>query len=658
MPYRPAGGNRVNNAMAGLSSMGAGSELMGDMQAKFDAATEKKRAEIIESSKSMTLSPEVTSAAKRALGEDATEEEIRKFIADIMMEKMDGGNFPSLWASPLDELFIEQTKCLNPQYGPSDEIKEELSFFPLSENGSSKEEAIEAIKKYESHIRETWVTNPVQIDPSYWHFVNGNKSADEFNPVKEFPEGFMTPEVISFMSDPPPDILSAKSNEEKKKVLQSTTLAFNLIRYYWHVGQAVADLSGKTTIEIALGSIIAFGDTASDRERNGLPTKYHRITLSNIPDYTGMHSFFVKIAPLLSLKSKTLTPCIQSNCLLNTGLWKSFDDYIFSTSALGYKEAEAVFRLRVADQEPSVWGNATVWEQDNDGSERTGSLPLSHEELRAWLHRLFLSNILPPDRDANSLIREERASNVSLFLMTLSHCVNHLGMPAHFIASILEELIKKKTLVTKATLSNDSPASYLGSKDASKKRFVLSAFQADLANQTAILLQNNMLGFKLLDTSCLPTKKGSLYELKLSGISPEYNAGWAYNYGSVSSVMSLGFMLQEKKGSSEYGIGTAASNGNNGFSMFMMMSMMQGRGVPGGQKNPSKLRRDLLLSGDEIGHVFSCMDWNLENQTASFWMCEDVFEKFSSYRFRLIRTDGWFCLPHGDAKLGDAKRIG
>lgn len=655
--YRPAGEDRASNAMEGLKSSGAGSEMIGDMKAKFDSAMEQKRAQIVEMTQSMDLSPDLISAAKFKLGEDATEEEIRKWLTEIMLDQMmEGGPQVALYVSPMDKLFLQETKCLNPPLGPSDEMKEETSSFVLGENGSTKEEAIEAINEYKPYIREKWVANPVQIDPLYWYFTDGSKAIDEFNPVLQFPEGFLTQEVISFMSQPPPDIKDAKTREEKEKVLNNISLFNNLIRYYWHVGRAVADLSGKTTIEIALGSILSFGDTASDRDGNALPTKYHRITLSNIPDYTGMLSFFVKIAPLLSLKSNSITPCIQSNCLLNTGLWKSFDDYIFSTTALGYKEAEAVFRLKVADQEPSIWG-MTVWEQDDDDNESIGSLPLSHEELRAWLHRLFLSNILPVDRDANSLIREERASNLSLFLQTLSHCVNHLGMPAHFIASILEELLKKKTLVTKATLSNESPAPYLGSKDVSKKRFVVSAFQTDLTNQTAIFLQNNMLGFRLLDTSFLPTQKASLYELKLGGISPEYSQSWAFAYGSVSSCMSLGFMLQKKKGSDEYDISTAAGNGNNGNPMFMMMAMMQGGGMPG-QKKSSKLRRDLLSSGDEIGHVFSCMNWDLSSQTASFWMCEDVFEKFSAYRFRLIRTDGWFCLPHGDAKLGDAKRMG
>lgn len=656
--YSPAVEDRASNAMAGLSSLGAGSEMIGDMKAKFDSAIERKRAEIVEMTSSMDLSPDIISASKQKLGEDATEEEIREFITEVMVDKMmeGGGHQSTLFTSPMDKLFLQQTKCLQPPVGPSDEMKDETASFVLGENCSTKEEAIEAINEYKPRIREKWVTNPVQVDPSYWHFTDGSKAIDEFNPVQEFPEGFLTPEVISFMSQPPPDLKDAKTPEEKGNVLKSVNLYTNLIRYYWHVGRAVADLSDKTTIEIALGSIISFGDTGNDREGNGLPTKYHRITLSNIPDYTGMLSFFVKIAPLLSLKSKTVNPCIQSNCLLNSGLWKSFDDYIFSTTALGYKEAEAVFRLKVADQEPSIW-NMTAWEQGSDDGESVGSLPLSHDELRAWLHCLFLTTILPPDRDANSLIREERASNLGLFLQTLSHCINHLGMPAHFIASILEDLLKKKTFVTKATLSNKSPAPYLGSKDVSKKRFVVSAFQTDLSNQTAIFLQNNVLGFRLLDTSFLPTQKASLYELKLGGINPEYSQSWAYAYGSVSSVMSLGFMLQKKKVSGEYDISTAAGNGNNGNPMFMMMAMMQGNGMPG-QSKPSKLRRDLLSSGDEIGHVFSCMNWDLSNQTASFWMCEDVFEKFSAYHFRLIRTDGWFCLPHGDAKLGDAKRVG
>jgi len=107
------------------------------------------------------------------------------------------------------------------------------------------------------------------------------------------------------------------------------------------------------------------------------------------------------------MKSTSITPCIQSNCLLNTGLWKSYDDYIFSTTALSYKEAEAVFHLRVSDQEPSIW-DTNVWEQAGDNDERVESLSMSHEELCTWFHRIFLMTILPADRDVNSMFREEK----------------------------------------------------------------------------------------------------------------------------------------------------------------------------------------------------------------------------------------------------------
>ena len=78
---------------------------------------------------------------------------------------------------------------------------------------------------------------------------------------------------------------------------------------------------------------------------------------------------------------------------------------------------------------------------------------MTHEDLRAWIHRLYLMIVLPADRDCNSMMREERPSNISLFLLTLSRCVTHLGIPAHFVASIPEDLLKKKALVTTATLA-------------------------------------------------------------------------------------------------------------------------------------------------------------------------------------------------------------
>lgn len=168
--YRPSGDDRVDNAMAGLLEYGAGSNLVSDMKAKLDSAREQKRAQIADAFKSMTLMPDMIDKAKCALGDDATEEEMRNFLVEIVLDQMlDGGGLPK-YVAPMDKLFLEKTKCLYPQYGPSDEINEELSSFVLG-NGSKKE-ATEAMKKYKPHIRKNWVTNPVQVDPQYWYFLN------------------------------------------------------------------------------------------------------------------------------------------------------------------------------------------------------------------------------------------------------------------------------------------------------------------------------------------------------------------------------------------------------------------------------------------------------------------------------------------------------
>jgi hypothetical protein len=104
--------------------------------------------------------------------------------------------------------------------------------------------------------------------------------------------------------------------------------------------------------------------------------------------------------------------------------------------------------------------------------------------------------------------------------------------------------------------------------------------------------------------------------------------------------MSLGFMLHKKSGASDvYDISSSAKSGN-GNPMLMMNGSMRGR-----EMTESKLRRDLLAFGDKIGHIFSCMNWDLTRQTASFWMCDDVFEQFKDNNFSLIRAmDGTACL--------------
>ena len=640
----------MDDTMSEMSSMGANSDVLANVRNHVAAGEEenqKHRLEAIEMAHTMELTPDMIEMAKSSIGEDATEGQIRGFLADMMRDVPDemfsDGGIRQVYVHPFEKQFYKATHALfPPTKTPVHELDEEvLPLFQMAptifETATANRD--DAIKHYRQVILKKWIVNPVQTDPHYFSFLDGNAPPNATNHVKEFPLYFLSDLVTPHMPQPP----SYKDSEN--------TLAKNVILYYWNVGKTLNDLSDKVHLELALGSILALGGETADRGSLGLPTRYHRISLSNIPDYVGMLSVFCMIAPLLATKSASITPSFRSNCLLNTGIWKTFDDYVFSTVALGYKETGAIFGFKVVDEDPSTWSPFVTWERV-DGHDN--GLPLTHEQLRTWLHRLYLTIILPPDRDPDSQIREDRASSVDLFLITLLICLKDIGLPSHFISSILEDLLKSKTLVTKASLPNVSPAPIASLDNSIKKKYNISAFQAELENQTAIFLQNNMIGVHVIITKTLPSGSANLYEMKLGDISPHYENHWVWDFGRQTGCGVLGFMLQKQL--TKYDISSGASDGNAN-PMAMMMSMMGGGGMPERKLKHSKLRKALLDSGDAVGHVFSCMKWNLETQTASFWMCEDMFEKFKNYAFTLIRTDGWFQMPHSHVILADATQV-
>ena len=150
--YNPIGDDQLSDAMSGLSSMGASKGMMGSMQAKLDSIMDQRREQVKEMLQS-DLSADMVDTAKKVLGEDATKEDMENYFIEMLDRHMVEGS-SSIYASPMDKLFMECTKCLNPQFGPSDEIEEELSHFVLGgdEKGSTKEEVVEAIDKYMPYI--------------------------------------------------------------------------------------------------------------------------------------------------------------------------------------------------------------------------------------------------------------------------------------------------------------------------------------------------------------------------------------------------------------------------------------------------------------------------------------------------------------------------
>lgn len=190
--YKPSIEDAPEDVMSGLASMGAGSGMMTQMQARLDEAKAQLKAQMLEVLKDRELSPDMINVTKHVLGDDATDEQIREFLANKVADNPQAVSGTGVLTSQEDELFFQLTHALSPQTGPVDEINEEVEamYEAAGEGGLTKSHAVKAIKQYrKSTIWKTWVANPVQADPKHWFFLRGFKEPDEMNPVREYPQG-------------------------------------------------------------------------------------------------------------------------------------------------------------------------------------------------------------------------------------------------------------------------------------------------------------------------------------------------------------------------------------------------------------------------------------------------------------------------------------
>ena len=79
--------------------------------------------------------------------------------------------------------------------------------------------------------------------------------------------------------------------------------------------------------------------------------------------------------------------------------------------------------------------------------------------------------------------------------------------------------------------------------------------------------------------------------------------------------------------------------------------------MEGQSPTDSLLRSRLLEKGNVVGHLFSCAQYNAKKKSVTFWMCEDIFEKFKDHHVSLVRTDGWICIGHTGIRLREAEPL-
>lgn len=368
-----------------------------------------------------------------------------------------------------------------------------------------------------------------------------------------------------------------------------------------------------------------------------------------------MLSTFVCISPILNKKSEQPST-FRSNILLNTGLFKSYNEYLFGSTALTVDGVSRILKMNCLAEEPDVWDDFIRWNFDHERNNtncasNVHEKPVRLSEFKTWIHRLFLKTVIPPSRQSHAACREEHPNSVSMILWLLKFCIEKLGYPVHWVTSTIESLLvvapAGSTLKTKALNMNKSPSPILpeGKK---LNLYNISAFQLDLRNQLGIFVQCGFLPSQLLLTQSQLLPMGKIVKcslnIKLSSITGHGNQG----------VSCTGFFLEKKK---NFGYVIQESFG----SVMDMMEMFSGSGGNGGggrSKGPRPsvdLRESLLQYGDDIGHLFSTASYNLKEEILSFHMCEDIFYLYKDYAVSIVRTDCWGTVDHNIVYLKDAQ---
>mmetsp|Transcript_20641 Transcript_20641/g.44834 ORF Transcript_20641/g.44834 Transcript_20641/m.44834 type:complete len:1017 (+) Transcript_20641:130-3180(+) len=476
------------------------------------------------------------------------------------------------------------------------------------------------------HIRDTWETNPVKFDPD-WPI-----STDHTSYITEWYRFFWTNQVLGSFKSP-------LSHEEQVKLLYEGTVFEHTAYFYWNLGKSIELLSSsnRLSVEINTDCVIHFcnvvAESNEDRQEAGLSTRFSRVFLSNIPDYTSLPPMALELHAVLE-KDAT----VKTNILMNTGLFKTYDQYLLGSFDLVEDELEKVLGITTIGDKTDLWAMFNTW------GFRDIELK-SPLEVKAWLHRMFLHAAYPPHRKSRSHCREERPHTIDLFLRACAFCIHTLGYSQHIIMGTIDELLGKE-LKTKVALSNQSPSVVV--PESGMNKYNLSACQLELQNRLSLWIGSGKLPKTLAKLDKLPKGLPVQYKLNLA----------LYPEGDCNCSNALGMLLEKKR---DFRFDDPGGMTN----MFQsMMSQMMPGGIPSGCGpmpgmicENAALRHALLEKGDVIGHIFSCIAYDSRAGSITFWMMEDTFAQYASYDVSIIRTDGWFRNPFSEHKLMECERI-
>lgn len=255
-----------------------------------------------------------------------------------------------------------------------------------------------------------------------------------------------------------------------------------------------------------------------------------------------------------------------------------------------------------------------------------------------WLHRLYVQIVLPAKRESMNMVREECPNTIAAFLSVCDFLVRVRGIPAHWIVSTIDDILKGSGRNFKSWVRPPStfPNRYEPLEMA--ETINLSSFSLDLETQLALWMQKY--GPGPLSTVKLASFQQDVRRYTLTGYFMENSY---YGPGGNPNARCLGLVLEQKPP-------TTRSSPTSDLEE-MMKRLMTGVIGSGGEA----IRDDLLASGAPDYIVLSCLEytnnWTDETmQKVTFLMSPKAFEKYSNYHVSLIRTDSYERIQSGSSR--------
>ncbi|TFK22030.1 hypothetical protein FA15DRAFT_671981 [Coprinopsis marcescibilis] len=205
--------------------------------------------------------------------------------------------------------------------------------------------------------------------------------------------------------------------------------------------------SKRLTIEVVLEDVITGLPRILKSQRpSSYPTKFTRMWLSNVPDYTGgVLNSAILLLPYLHRSPSGL---IMSNSLLNRTAFAGPNDMTYNYSMITDRELPRYLGCRQMaiseDGLPGHWGTIALAPHVRTDKAQAH---ISKAELHTWLSSILLS-IIKGSKPLRPPRRVDQPNTLAILAHLLGYLYSHMSIPAHWLSDFISDFVKNTLRTT------------------------------------------------------------------------------------------------------------------------------------------------------------------------------------------------------------------